>query len=156
MGVHEDTVHLIAGQKRLKDKYKDPDMLPKVNKADIAGMMESIEECLRSHCSIMRAYLAYVIWKIITVPIYGNDPKYATHDDEMIARMLQLPSDKNKLHNEQSAQSVIEHMADYKIDNRCVYDLLHQICKDTDMYPYVKKHQSKRDGRGVYFAILFR
>ena len=36
MGVQEDTVHLLAGQKRLKDDYKDPDMLPKVNKADMA------------------------------------------------------------------------------------------------------------------------
>ena len=29
--VHEGTVHLLAGQKRLKDEYKDPNMLPKVN-----------------------------------------------------------------------------------------------------------------------------
>ena len=31
MGVHEDTVHLLAGQKKLKDKYKDPDVLRKIN-----------------------------------------------------------------------------------------------------------------------------
>ena len=29
MGVHEDTVHLLAGQKRLKDDFKDPDMMPR-------------------------------------------------------------------------------------------------------------------------------
>ena len=30
------------------------------------------------------------------------------------------------------------------------------ICKDTDLYPYVKQHQSKRNGRGVYYAIQSR
>ena len=49
MGVHEDTVHLIAKQSRLKDKYKDPDVLPKVNKAEV------------------RAPHAYIIRKTITV-----------------------------------------------------------------------------------------
>ena len=27
-----------------EDEYKDPDLLPEVNKADIAGTMESIED----------------------------------------------------------------------------------------------------------------
>ena len=44
MGVSEDTVHIIAGQKRLKDEYKDLDVLPKVNKADMTRIMEAIEE----------------------------------------------------------------------------------------------------------------
>ena len=30
--VQEDTVHLLADQKRLGDKYKDTDMLPKVKR----------------------------------------------------------------------------------------------------------------------------
>ena len=42
-----DTVCLLAGKKKLKDKYKDPDMVHKINKFDIAGMM-AIEEYLRS------------------------------------------------------------------------------------------------------------
>ena len=48
-GVNEDTVHLLAAQKELKDEYKDPDMLPKINKSDMAGMMEAIKEYLRLH-----------------------------------------------------------------------------------------------------------
>ena len=44
MGVHEDTIHLLAGQKKLKDEYKDPDMLPKINKSDMTGTMEAIKE----------------------------------------------------------------------------------------------------------------
>ena len=35
--MHEDTVHLLAGQKKLEDKYKDPDMLCKINKSDMAA-----------------------------------------------------------------------------------------------------------------------
>ena len=34
--------------------------------------------------------------------------------------------------------------------------ILDQICKDTDLYPYVKQHKSKRDGRGAFYAIHSR
>ena len=47
-------------------------------------------------------------------------------------------------------------MAEYEINNRLVYDVLDQICKDTDLYPYVKQHKSKRDGRGTFYAIRSR
>ena len=67
MGVHEGTVHLLAGQKRLKDEYKDPDVLPTVNKADMARTMQSIDEYLRSHHGVIRAPLAYVTRKTIIV-----------------------------------------------------------------------------------------
>ena len=30
-GVHEDRVYLLAGQKKLKNKYKELDILPKIN-----------------------------------------------------------------------------------------------------------------------------
>ena len=60
-------MHLLVGQKRLEDEYKDLDVLPKVNKADIAGMMESIKEYLKSCCGVVRAPLAYIIRKTIIV-----------------------------------------------------------------------------------------
>ena len=50
----------------------------------------------------------------------------------------------------------MEHMAEYEIDKRSVYDILDQICKDKDIYPYVKQHMSKRDRRGAYYAIYSR
>ena len=53
-GVPEDTVDLLAGQKRLKDEYKDPNVPPKVNKAFMAEMMEFIKEYLRSCCSVKK------------------------------------------------------------------------------------------------------
>ena len=74
----------------------------------------------------------------------------------MIIKMLQLLPNKNKLHNEQSAQSVTEHTAEYKIDNRSVYNILDQICKDTDMYAYAKQHKSKRNRRGTFYVIHSR
>ena len=48
MGVDEGTVCLMAGQKKLKDEYKDPNLLLKVNKCDMTGMIEAIKEYLRS------------------------------------------------------------------------------------------------------------
>ena len=56
--MHEDTVHLLTGKKRLKDEYKDPEMLHKINKSDMAGMMEAIKENLRSCHVIVRVPLA--------------------------------------------------------------------------------------------------
>ena len=57
--------------KKLKDEYKDPDMLPKINKFDMTGMMEAIEEHLRSCQCVMKAPLAHVIRKTILSQTYG-------------------------------------------------------------------------------------
>ena len=84
MGVCEDTVHLIGGEKRLEDDYKDPNMLPKVNKTNLAEKIKIIKENLRSHHSVTREPLAYIIRKAIIVQTYGSYPKYATPDDEII------------------------------------------------------------------------
>ena len=83
-------MHLLLGQKRLDDEYNYLDMLFKVNKADMAGMMKSIKEYLRSSHGVVRASLAYIIRKTITVQTYGDYPTYAAPDDKMIARILQL------------------------------------------------------------------
>ena len=63
----EDTVCLLAGQKRLEDNYKDPDVLPKVNKADMTGMMEVIKGYLRSYHGVIRAPLTYIIMKTVII-----------------------------------------------------------------------------------------
>ena len=119
-------------------------------------MMESIKEYLRSCHGVVRAPLAYIIRKTIIVQIYDDYTAYTNPDKEMIARMLHQPPDKNKMHNEQSAQSVMEHMAEWKTDNRTVYNILDQICKDTDLYPYFKQHKSKGYGGGAFHPIHSR
>ena len=48
MGVNKDTVCLVTGKKKLKDEYKDHNVLPEINKSDMAGTMEAIEEYLKS------------------------------------------------------------------------------------------------------------
>ena len=48
------------------------------------------------------------------------------------------------------------HIITYEIDNRTVHDIPDQMCKDTDLYPYVKQHKSKRDGSGAFYAIHSR
>ena len=47
-------------------------------------------------------------------------------------------------------------MPECEIDNRTTYDILDQICKDTDLYPCVKQHKATRDGRGAFYAIHSR
>ena len=48
-------MHLLAGHKRLKDEYKELDMLPKVKKTNMAGTVEAIKEYLRPCCGVMKA-----------------------------------------------------------------------------------------------------
>ena len=78
--------------------------------------MEVIEEHLRSCLGVIRKPLAYDIMKTIIVQVYGYYPMHATPDNEMIARMLDLPLDKNKLFQKEDAQSIQMHTAEYKID----------------------------------------
>ena len=136
---HIASASLLAGKKMFKDDYKDPDVLPNVDKAVMAGTM-TIEEYLRSCCGVVWAPLVHVMRKTILFKIYGDYLKYANPDNEMITKMLHLTLDKNKLHNEQSAQSVKICMAKYKIINRSFYEILHHICKGFNLYPYVKQH----------------
>ena len=67
--------------------------------------------------------------------------------------MLHFLPYNNKLHKEQSAQSVMEYTAEYEIDDRSVYDILDQIYKETDLYPCIKQYKFKRDGRGAFYTI---
>ena len=73
-------------------------MLPNVNKACMAGKMETIEEYLRSCHVVVGAQVADTIRKTIIVQIYGGDPKNATPDDNLITRMLhEQPDKKNSI-----------------------------------------------------------
>ena len=58
----------------------------------------------------------------------------------MIIKILKLPPDKNR-HRK-------EHTAEYKINN----NIFNQICKDTDLYSYIKQHKSKKDDKGTFHA----
>ena len=89
----------------------------------MVGVMETIIECFRACHVVIRAPFAYVIRKMIIVQIYGNHPNYATPDDEMITRILHLPTDKNMLLLEHNGYSVKECTAEYKIENRSDYDI---------------------------------
>ena len=45
-GVHDGTLCLMAGRKKHKGKYKTPDAWLKINKSNMAGMIETIKENL--------------------------------------------------------------------------------------------------------------
>ena len=92
MVVCDDTVCLLAGQKRLEDDCKDPGMVPKVNKADMAGTVVAIKEYLRLYYGIMRAPHSYM--KTKTVQTYGDYPRYVTPDVMIIVGMLHFSPDR--------------------------------------------------------------
>ena len=102
-------------------------MMTKFNKTDVERMIEAIKEYFASHCVVIRVLLVYVIRKTIIIQIFSDYPKYATSDDEMIARMIHLPPDKSRLLLGHNISSVREQAAEYKINNRTVYDILDQI-----------------------------
>ena len=132
------------------DKYKDPDVLSKVNKSDMAGMMETIQKYLRLCCGVVRALLKYVTRETIIGQIYGDYSKYATLDNKMIAMALHLSLDKNKLNNKKVLSQSRNIWPEYEIKNRSVYEILDKICKDTNLYPYVKQNKFKWDERGHF------
>ena len=68
---------------------------------------------------------------------FGDYSLYATPGDETMAKMLHLPSDKNKLLHKMDAQTVWEHRSEYEKNNKTVDDIVDQICKDRYLYPYV-------------------
>ena len=42
----------------------------------------------------------------------------------------------------------------YEMDNRTIFDALDQICKDANLYPYVKQFKSKKNGREHSFLSM--
>ena len=68
--LNEQIVHFLVGQEKLKDEYEEFNVLWKINKSDMAGMIESIKEYLRACCGIFKAPLAYIIRKTIIVQTF--------------------------------------------------------------------------------------
>ena len=79
---------------------KTPTCCQRSIKPDMAGTIELIKEYLRSYHGVVRATLAYVIWKTITVQTMSEYPMYATSNNKMIATMLHLHPSKNKILSE--------------------------------------------------------
>ena len=104
----EDIVHCLAGQKRFEDDSKEPDLLPNVNKADMAKIIEAIKKFLRLCVGAVKAPLAYITKETTIVHTYGDYPKYMTPDDKMIASVLHIPPEKNNLLLEHNVHSVKE------------------------------------------------
>ena len=130
-------------------------MLPEVNKADMTQMMEAIEEYFRSCHDVVRAPLAYVIRKTIIFQTYGDYPKCMTPDNKMIVRMLHLSQDKSKLLLKHSISLIKENSVEYDVDNRTIYDILDQICKDTDVSICQAAQVQKEWKRGVLCYPLY-
>ena len=110
MGVYDDNVCLLSEQMRYDDDYKDPFMLHRINKTDMPGMIKTIKEKLRSHQCVVKSSSSI------------NHQENHSPDNDMITRMSHLPPDENKLLLEHNIHSVKEHIEEYDVDNRTVYD----------------------------------
>ena len=88
-------------REKLETKYKDPVALHMVNNA--TGMIETIKQYLRSCYGVEKTPLAHIVRnmvivrKMVIVQRYGNHLQYMTPNDKMIARMLHLPKDSNRI-----------------------------------------------------------
>ena len=67
-------------------------MLLKVNKDDMAGVMMAIENYLRLDHDIVRSPIAYIMKRIFIIQTYGDYLLNVTPSDDMIARVLHLPT----------------------------------------------------------------
>ena len=72
MGLKKGKLCFVVGQKKLKDDYKDPNVMPKIYKPNMAGTMEFIKEYLRVQHGVIKAPSANVIRKTITIQTYGD------------------------------------------------------------------------------------
>ena len=74
-------------------------MLPVINKVNIVGIEEVIEEYLGSCFGVKKAPLAYIIRKAIVLESYGCYPWYEPLDYELIVRMFHLPIELIRIYN---------------------------------------------------------
>ena len=71
---------------------------------------------------------------------------------EMIVNMLHVPIYvKNKTFNTLEIRP--GHTETYWLDNRMVYDILDQICKDKDLYLYARKFKASHDRNGACYVF---
>ena len=112
--VQEETVSKFRSQMKLVDEQKDPDLLPKVNKTNMAGMIEAIKTYLSSCYGVKRMPLTYIIRKTIVIQ---TDITYLQCT---ITMMLHLPMEQNKLCSEEAASSRKQHKVAYRINNRAI------------------------------------
>ena len=147
--MQEETVHKLRSQQKLENECEEPDVLPKVNIANVMGMMVAIKEYLRS-CHVVKivplalsSERTQSLRLIDTISWWQNDQ----HD-------VKLPTEQIWLYREKETSSKKQHTTACKIDNRSIYGILDQICKDTDLYQHIKQNKSRWYHRGSLYAIL--
>ena len=96
---------MLVGQKWLDDEYKGPDMLPKVNKADMTGTMESNNEYLKSHCGVMRE--SVVCDKCLVIHDHNRPVKVYSYDPKDGHRSVKIVDSAVGNHDPQSGQKFI-------------------------------------------------
>ena len=147
--VAEDiTVPLIRSMKLLKEgesNHTKPEELPKVDKKDWVKTLEDIVEYLGKCLGSTGIPLAYVVRKDDqrVVKDSAEDPlrRYQTPELEMITRAP---------HYVVPVESPPVLTATFKVDNKMVMEVLHQIFMDHDAFAYIKRANRVKDGRDAY------
>ena len=65
--VLKEMIKELAGQKKLKDEFKDPSIFPEVNETGMAGSMEAIKQYLRLCHGAKKALLVNIVKKKVVV-----------------------------------------------------------------------------------------
>ena len=85
----------------------------------------------------IKHYRCYKIWVKSTSSIQVTDTEFINIGKHSTAQL--------------TTRSVKEFTAKYVVDNRTIYNILNQICKDKDLYPCVKKHTSPQETAEGHF-----
>ena len=146
------TLAKVRALRELKDHkhtYHNPPLEITLQETDWSRNMEVILEHLWATLGGTGIPLAYVVCRTHTVPPAAGDPpdKYKTLQDEMIARAAHLH------HLPGAAAGVIANHSTFVIDNRSVWKILANICRDHASWTWIKPHQRSKDGHGAYWAL---
>ena len=137
-----DNVRKLRELRDLEKEYEAPTDTPKIDDKDWTKTLEGLAEYLRAYPGETKIPLSYVIRKNRVVLPEQHDPpgNYLDIFDEMVNRAPHF--------SENEAEHPI-----YVNDNRAVWQVISDWCRDDPCWTYVKPFQRRRDGRGAYLAL---
>jgi hypothetical protein len=139
------TLANVRTMRPLKDHEKaheQPEEAPTLNEKDMVRTFDAIDSYLRSYLGEKKVPLAYVTREVAEVTAETDDPatNYATVEDEMISRSPHV-----------DPLGVVD--ATYAADNRKVWEILANICRETNAWTWIKPQSCSKDGRAAYLAL---
>lgn len=137
-----DNVRHLRELRDLEKDYNAPTETPKIDEKDWTKTLEGLVEYLRACPGETKIPLSYVTRKTREVLPEHQDPSgnYPDAFDEMVNRAPHFQANN------------AEHPT-FLNDNRAVWQIISDWCRDDPCWTYVKPFQRRRDGRGAYFGL---